>query len=162
MLGKARYDAETFWYRGNGSVDCWSDQQYLAIAQKDPASLADRNVILYGNETINQAWKDLLKDSPIQVQRGAWGKSGPESIHESATVLLVRPKTQGHGLVAAIGGTDLQSMRASNKLPIFSSGTGYPDVLVLSPEYLKTGVEAVRWTGFFGSDWSIERGEWLP
>jgi poly(3-hydroxybutyrate) depolymerase len=162
MLGKARYDAETFWYRGNGSVDCWSDQQYLAIAQKDPASLADRNVILYGNETINQAWKDLLKDSPIQVQRGAWGKSGPESIHESATVLLVRPKTQGHGLVAAIGGTDLQSMRASNKLPIFSSGTGYPDVLVLSPEYLKTGVEAVRWAGFFGSDWSIERGEWLP
>ena len=162
MLGKARYDAETFWYRGNGSVDCWSDKQFLANAQKDPASLADRNVILYGNATINQAWDSLLKDSPVQIQRGAWSKQGPELIQESATVLLVRPKVQGSGLVAAIGGTDLQSMRASNKLPIFSSGTGYPDVLVLSPEYLKTGIEAVRWAGFFGTDWSVEQGEWLP
>jgi pimeloyl-ACP methyl ester carboxylesterase len=162
MLGKARYDAETFWYRGNGSVDCWSDKRFLGISQKNPASLADRNVILYGNASINQAWDSLLKDSPVQVQRGAWSKQGPEFIQESVSVLLVRPKAKGSGLVAAIGGTDLQSMRASNKLPIFSSGTGYPDVLVLSPEYLKTGVEAVRWAGFFGTDWSVERGEWLP
>lgn len=162
MLGKARFDAETFWYRGNGSVDCWSDEQYLAVAAKDPASLADRNVILYGNSTANSAWDTLLGTSPVQVRSGEWTKNGTQWISESATVLMVRPKLVGKGLVAVIGGTDLVGMRASNRLPIFSSGTGYPDVLVLSPEYLKVGVEGVRWTGFFGSDWGVDTGEWLP
>ena len=162
MLGKARYDAETFWYRGNGSVDCWSDDYYLAIAARDPSSLAERNVILYGNATTNGAWDSLLKLSPVQVRRGGWTKGGEDFISESATVLLVRPKTVGSGLIAAVGGTDLVGMRASGRIPIFSSGTGYPDVLVASPDYLKTGIEAVRWAGFFGPDWSVDRGEWLP
>jgi hypothetical protein len=167
MLGKARYDAETFWYRGNGSVDCWSDADYLALAQRDPQSLSDRNVILYGNSTVNEAWGSLLARSPVQLQRGSWTRGGPEVIAESVSMLLVRPKSldtqsKGRGLVAGIGGTDLAAMRASSRLPIFSSGTGYPDVLVVSPEYLKTGSEAVRWTGFFGTDWSVGNGEWLP
>jgi hypothetical protein len=167
MLGKARYDAETFWYRGNGSVDCWSDADYLALAQRDPQSLSDRNVILYGNSTVNEAWGSLLARSPVQLQRGSWTRGGPEVIAESVSMLLVRPKSldtqsKGRGLVAGIGGTDLAGMRASARLPIFSSGTGYPDVLVVSPEYLKTGSEAVRWTGFFGTDWSVGNGEWLP
>ena len=167
MLGKARYDAETFWYRGNGSVDCWSDADYLALAQRDPQSLSDRNVILYGNSTVNEAWGSLLARSPVQLQRGSWTRGGPEVIAESVSMLLVRPKSldtqsKGRGLVAGIGGTDLAAMRASSRLPIFSSGTGYPDVLVVSPEYLKTGSEAIRWTGFFGTDWSVGNGEWLP
>jgi len=162
MLGKARYDAETFWYRGNGSVDCWSDQQYLAVAARDPVGLAHRNVVLYGNSTTNAAWGSLLGKSPVQVQAGSWSKNGAEWISESASVLLVRPKAEGGGLVAVIGGTDLIGMRASNRLPIFSSGTGYPDVLVLAPEYLTKGVEGVRWAGFFGTDWGVENGEWLP
>jgi poly(3-hydroxybutyrate) depolymerase len=167
MLGKARYDAETFWYRGNGSVDCWSDRYYLEVAEREPESLKDRNVILYGNSTVNAAWAPLLEQSHVVVNKGGWGKPGGETrdaelSQESATVLMVRPKTKGTGLIALIGGTDLAGMRASGRLPIFSSGTGYPDVLVLSPEYLRVGTEAVQWAGFFGRDWSIERGEWLP
>jgi len=45
---------------------------------------------------------------------------------------------------------------------LFSSGTGYPDVLIASPDFLEKGIEAVRTTGFFGTDWSIEKGEWAP
>ena len=42
-LARARYDAETFWYRGNGSIDVLSDRTF------NPAHELDRNVVLYGN-----------------------------------------------------------------------------------------------------------------
>jgi hypothetical protein len=52
-------------------------------------------------------------------------------------------------------------MRSTNRIPIFSSGTGYPDVLIVSPDYLERGAEAVVLTGYFGHDWSFELGEWV-
>src|SRR5262249_45476227 len=62
-LAKARYDAEVFWYRGNGSIDVVPDTDFNAAKGKD------RNVILYGNAQTNAAWALLLKDSPVQVER---------------------------------------------------------------------------------------------
>ncbi|MDE2208049.1 MAG: prolyl oligopeptidase family serine peptidase, partial [Armatimonadetes bacterium] len=40
--GRARFDAETFWYRGNGSVDVVADTAFNATAQPQ------RSIILYG------------------------------------------------------------------------------------------------------------------
>src|SRR5262249_32969742 len=60
-LAKARYDAETFWYQGNASVDVVPDTAWEAAAERD------RNVIVYGNADTNAAWKTLLADSPVQV-----------------------------------------------------------------------------------------------
>lgn len=154
MLARARFDAETFWYRGNGSVDVVSDQEWKAIAAQD------RSVIVYGNASINAAWRELLLDSPVVVERDSWQVPG-EAAASGAAVLMTRPRSGSTvASVGAIGGTDLRSMRATNRLPIFSSGTGYPDLLVVSPDYLETGVEAVRLTGYFGHDWSFESGEW--
>lgn len=154
MLARARYDAETFWYRGNGSVDVVSDQEWKTIAGQD------RSVIVYGNSTINAAWKELLFDSPVVVERDTWQVPGAAAA-SGAAVLMVRPRPGSTtASVGAIGGTDLISMRATNRLPIFSSGTGFPDLLVVSPDFLVTGVEAVRLTGYFGLDWSYESGEW--
>ena len=157
MLAKARYDAETFWYRGNGSVDLVPDTQWHEVAGQD------RNVIVYGNSTVNLAWKELLADSPCLVERGKWqlGKDSPQS--ESVAVGFIRPRS-GSALasVGCIGGTDLAGMMASQRLPIFSSGTAFPDLIIASPEYLKDGVSAIRQLGFFGNDWSVEKGEWLP
>src|SRR5437762_1516907 len=42
-LTKARFDAETFWYRGNGSLPIVLDTDF------DSAGSRDRNVVLYGN-----------------------------------------------------------------------------------------------------------------
>ncbi|HLV80077.1 MAG TPA: prolyl oligopeptidase family serine peptidase, partial [Chthonomonadaceae bacterium] len=63
-FAKARYDAETFWYRGNGSVDVMADTEF------DAARDRDRSVILYGNADTNGAWSALLADSPVQVRNG--------------------------------------------------------------------------------------------
>jgi hypothetical protein len=154
MLARARYDAETFWYRGNGSVDVVSDQEWKGVAEQN------RSVIVYGNASINAAWKELLVDSPVAVERGSLRVPGEASGSESA-VLMIRPRPGSDvASVGAIGGTNIRSMRSTNRIPIFSSGTGYADLLIVSPDYLEKGIEAVPLTGYFGHDWSFESGEW--
>ncbi len=39
------------------------------------------------------------------------------------------------------------------------SGFGFPDCLEFSLEVLEKGNEGVKAAGFFGIDWSIEKGE---
>ena len=67
-LARARFDAETFWYRGNGSVDIVSDARFLEPGREQ--EFRDRNVILYGHAENNAAWPVLLGASPVQVRRG--------------------------------------------------------------------------------------------
>jgi pimeloyl-ACP methyl ester carboxylesterase len=62
---KARFDAETFWYRGNGSIDVFPDTDFA------PDKFADRNVIIYGNADNNLAWNQLLANCPVQVKNGS-------------------------------------------------------------------------------------------
>lgn len=155
MLCRARYDAETFWYRGNGSVDVVSDKDWKNIAT------ADRNVIVYGNATLNGAWKELLSDSPVTVESGRY-RTPVEEVNSSTSVLMVRPRSGSDtASVGAIGGTDLMAMRSTQRLPVFSSGTGYADVLLISPDFLSRGQDAVQLIGYFGNDWSYESGEWV-
>jgi hypothetical protein len=74
---------------------------------------------------------------------------------------MVRPRPgSSTASVAVIGGTTLAAMRSTDRLPIFSSGTAYPDVLIVAPDYLRHGPAAVKLTGYFGPDWSLARGEW--
>ncbi|MCA9008599.1 MAG: prolyl oligopeptidase family serine peptidase, partial [Planctomycetaceae bacterium] len=65
VYSKARFDSETFWYRGNASVEFIADTQFDAAATKD------RTVVLYGNADNNSAWNALLGSSPIQVRDGS-------------------------------------------------------------------------------------------
>jgi poly(3-hydroxybutyrate) depolymerase len=154
MRDRVRFDAETFWYRGNGSVDCIADTQWQKLADED------RNVIVYGNASINLAWRQLLGNSPIVVERDRWSIDGKESEQTEASVLMVRPRADSpHALVGAIGGTSPRALRATLRLPIFSSGTGYPDYLVLSPKFLSEGSDAVLATGFFNADWSLDKSQ---
>jgi len=74
---------------------------------------------------------------------------------------MVRPRPgSAVAAVAAIGGSDVKAMRASNRPAIFSSGTGYPDLIIATPDYLTRGAQAVLLAGYFGHDWSFEKGEW--
>jgi hypothetical protein len=41
----------------------------------------------------------------------------------------------------------------------FISGAGFPDLLLFSAEVLRTGTAGVRAVGWFGNDWSVERGD---
>jgi poly(3-hydroxybutyrate) depolymerase len=153
-MNKARYDAETFWYRGNGSVDVIADADF------DHADHVNRSVILYGNAETNQAWSSLLADSPVSVVRGKVSIGTREIPGDDLACLFIRPHPHSDfACVAVVGGTGLAGMRAADRLPYFVSGVAYPDCTVIAADALERGAAGVRAAGFFGSDWSVQTGD---
>jgi hypothetical protein len=151
---KARYDAETFGYRGNGSIDAIPDSAFHAEREKD------RGVILYGNADTNAAWDALLKDSPVQVRRGSVRVGAREVKGNDLACLFLRPRPgSAVASVGAVSGSGPAGMRLTNRLGYLSSGVQYPDFTLLGPEMLAQGSKGVRAAGFFGNDWGVESGE---
>jgi dienelactone hydrolase len=149
-LAKARYDAETFLYRGNGAPEVVSDREY------DARAMHERNVILYGNAENNRLWNVLLKDSPIQVRRSAVniGKRAFKGDDLACLFLYPKPNTN-NALVGVVAGTGMQGLRYTNRLPYFTSGVAYPDWAVARTSVLSEGLSGVLDAGFFNNDWEI-------
>ena len=151
-FGKARYDAEVFWVRGNGSVDVVADSAF------DPNQERDRSVVLYGNADTNSAWKPLLGESPVAASRGAIRAGSHEYKSGDLGLLLVRPRPgSAAACVAAVTGSGIVGMRLTDRLPYFVSGVGVPDWLVIGVD--ETGRLAPRSGGFFGNDWGLDSGD---
>jgi len=151
---KARFDAETFWYRGNGAVKVVADTQFKSAATNDP------NIILYGNADTNSAWAVLLKGSPVQVRREGVTVGRREIKGDDLVCLFVGPNANSEtACVAAVSATSARGMRAANRLPVFVSGIGYPDLFLYSASALTEGASRIRAAGFFGGDWSVEAGD---
>jgi len=149
-LAKARYDAETFWYRGNGSPQIVLDTEF------EPGREPDRNVILYGNAYSNRAWKALFGDSPVQVAEGGITIGSKRMIGESLGCLLIRPRPgSDRACVGAVTGTGVAGMQLASRVPYFVSGVGLPDWTVIGPEAMTKGVGGIRAAGFFGNDWGL-------
>ncbi len=149
-LAKARYDAETFWYRGNGAVDVVSDAELLK--QKDK----QRGVILYGNSDSNRAWPELFKDSPVQVSRGKVTVGSKVITGGDLACLFLRPRPGSDtACVAAVAGSGLVGLRLTERVPYFVSGVDLPDYFVVGPDTLLNGVSGVRAAGIFGNNWEI-------
>jgi len=150
MLAKARFDSESFWYRGNGSFEVASDEQCLS------GEFEDRSIILYGNSNLNRAWAPLLGGSPVDVRSGAVQVGDRTYPGDALACLVIRPRHNDFGTsVAGIGGTGLAGLRLTERLPYFLSGVGYPDFCVFGPEVLSTGIEGVKAAGYFRNDWSL-------
>ena len=152
-LAKARFDAETFWYRGNGSVDVVADTAF------DPQAERDRNVILYGNADTNAAWTALLGDSPVQVRRGGVRVGDRKRRATTWPACSAAAARQRPGLRRRRRGSGLAGMRLTDRLPYFVSGVGYPDCLILGSGPLERAWTACAAPGFFGLDWSVKTGE---
>jgi dienelactone hydrolase len=158
-FNKARFDAETFWYRGNASVDVVSDKAF------DPAQDRDRNVVLYGNADTNALWARLLGGGPVDVRSGRVRIGDRDFQGADLGIYFVRPRA-GSALasVGAVAWTGPAGWAAVQPVQYFVSGAGFPDLLLLGAEALKTGTAGVRAIGWFGNDWSVERGDfvWSP
>lgn len=150
---KARFDAETFWYRGNGAIAVMPDSDY------SPTRASEHNLILYGNESINSVWASFAQDSPIRVGKEQLKLGTRHLAGRDYGVLFVRPRPQSKvAMVGFVGGTGLAGMRSVERLPIFVSGVGYPDYLVVTPDAWRSGSKAVVAAGFFANDWSLPSG----
>lgn len=153
-LAKARYDAETLLSRANGAIDVVADTEFDADANRD------RNVVIYGNADTNSAWPRLLSTSPAQVRgEGVWIDRRPELGNDLACVFVRPRRRSGNAVVGVIGGTGIQGMRATDRLPFFVNGANFPDLLLFGAESLGDGNKGVRAAGYFGMTWGIEPGE---
>lgn len=152
---KARFDAEQWWYRGNGSVDVVADETFLA----DHDWRNGRNVILFGNADTNKAWGSLVDDE-VHVDRTGV-RIGEERIEgDDLAVLMVRPiPGDPFASVAVVAGTGDAGTRLVRMMPYWVSGIGYPDLIVFGSEMLDGDPTGIRAAGFFGNDWTIENGE---
>ncbi len=147
---KARFDAEAFQYKGNGSFDVVSDREFR------PEAYADRNVILYGNAVNNRAWSLLLKDCPVTV--GTDGiLFGEKSFKgDDLGTFFIYPRMDSDvASVGVVAGTGIKGMKAAFANDYFSGVNGFPDLLIFNTEYLRNGLEGIKVSGFFENDWSI-------
>jgi hypothetical protein len=148
---KVRYDAETWYYRGNGAVDIVADTDFSL------GRYADRGVVLFGNASTNAAWKQLLADCPIQVERNRIRAGGQQWQGEDLAAYFVWPiKGSASASVAVIGGTGLKGMRAASANQYFAGASGFPDFMIFGLDMVRDGSRGVRMTGFFTNDWKLE------
>lgn len=149
-LARARHDAETFWYRGNGAFDLVRDVDF------DPAAEPDRGVVLYGNVHTNAAYAALLDGCPVQVGRGGVQVGERELGGDDLAALVTWPRPGSSvACVALVGGTGLAGLHATDFLPYFVSGVAYPDWALLGVEFLEQGAAGVRAAGFFDDQWRL-------
>jgi Dipeptidyl aminopeptidases/acylaminoacyl-peptidases len=148
---KARYDAETWYYRGNGAVDLIADKDFSA------AAYADRGVILYGHAASNKAWNSLLQHCPIQVNRGKLQAGNKQFTGDDLAAYFVWPREDSKtASVAVISGTGLNGLRAAEANQYFAGGSGFPDYMIFSAELLKGDINAVKAAGFYDNKWRLE------
>lgn len=149
---KARYDAETWYYRGNGAVDIITDKEYSL------AKYTDRGVILLGNKTTNSAYTDLLADCPIQVERNKVTVGSKTYEGDDLAAYYVWPlKNSASASVAVLTGTGAKGNQAAYANQYFAGASGFPDYMVFSFDMLKNGAKALKETGFFDVQWKLTK-----
>ena len=153
-FNRARFDAETFWYRANGNIEIVKDVNFSL------KKYADRNVIIYGNEDNNAAWKLLLKNSPVQVKNNEVNFNGKRLTGNQWGLYFIIPrKDSDFASVGVITASGSQGMKAAYMNHYLVNGTTFPDVVLFDDTVLVNGASSVKCAGFFGNDWSVENGE---
>ena len=153
-LSKARFDAETFWYRGNGSIDIIPDREF------DPSKYKDRNVILYGNADNNSAWKQLLVNCPVKVNNEEIIFGDMTFTGQELGTFFIYPRTDSQtALVGVVAGTGSEGMKALYPNDYFSGITGFPDLMIFDVDWIKDNPSGIKVSGFFGNDWGINSGD---
>ncbi|HEX2838358.1 MAG TPA: prolyl oligopeptidase family serine peptidase [Phycisphaerales bacterium] len=159
---KARFDAEQWWYRGNGTARVARDDEFLEDWKQRRA--APYNLILYGNGSLNAAWGylDLPTPEPVSPAAIARGR-GAGAPHRAWVMTRVDPD-HASVLVGTVGGNSLKAMRATDRLSYFSAGVDYPSVTVLSPDIWTVGEAGVIGAGFVreGDQVNEDAVEWRP
>jgi hypothetical protein len=150
-INKARYDAETWYYRGNGAVDIISDREYSIAAYKD------RGVILFGNKNTNSAWKALLSDCPIQVERKRITVGQRSWNGDDLGAYFVWPVPGSNmASVGVITGSGIKGMQSANGNQYFAGASGFPDFMIYRLNMLQTGPAGVKLAGFFDHNWTLD------
>ena len=155
-VAKAKFDAECFWYQGNGSIDIVADVDFDSEMDKD------RNIILYGNNITNTAWKKMLEGCLVQVNDESVKVGKKKLVGKDLSCLFIRPRPGSDiASIAVIAGTGLAGMKLCDRRQYLYPGYSLPDLIVCGSDVLHSGSKNVKVAGFFGNDWSIENGDFV-
>lgn len=153
-LNKARFDAEVWYYRGNGAVEIMRDIDF------NPADYSDRGIILYGNASTNRAWNTLLKNCPIQVTRDRVTLGTRSFEGNDLAAYFVWPREDSDiASVGVVTGTGLPGLYSAEPNQYFAGGSGFPDYVIFSREMLKAGSGGVKAAGFYTNGWQLQSEE---
>ena len=153
-LNKAKYDAETWYYRGNGAVDIISDKAYSIDQYKD------RGVVLYGNYSTNAAWSILLSDCPIRVERNKVTAGNSTWLGDDLGAYFVWPIAGSTiASVSVVSGSGIKGMNAALANQYFAGASGFPDFMIFSLDMLQAGANAIKMAGFFDNEWKMCKEE---
>ncbi len=155
IMNKAVYDAETWYYRGNGAVDIITDKEY------SPAKYAGRNVILYGNANTNAAWKILLSGCPIQVTSNEIKAGDKKWNGNDLAAYFIWPQKDPKLLTGVVAATGVMGMKAAYANQYFAGGSGFPDFMIFSSNMLKADDKAIKLAGFFDNKWKLSATEYV-
>ena len=151
---KARFDAETWYYRGNGAVDVIPDKEFSLQKYKD------RGVVLFGNNSTNRAWAILLNDCPIQVERGRISAGSKTWSGDDLSAYFVWPiRSSAVASVGVVSGTGMKGLNAANANQYFAGASGFPDFMIYSLNMLQAGLPAVKMAGFYDHNWTLKEEE---
>ena len=154
---KARFDAETWWYRGNGTFQTIPDTDWEWRGNHGPGSL-----VLYGNSECNGAIKAFeagLSSTGFESSASSCSVGSKTWSGDFGFVTLSATKGDPQSCVGVVGGTSLKGLKTCDRLPLFLSGVHYADVFVARPDMYMKGSKGVAATGFFGPDWSFQPDE---
>ena len=132
-LARARFDAETFWYRGNGSADIVTDKAFL-----DRVGLTSSRTATSFSTVIPRAMppgRCFLAKVPVQVRQGP-GQIGRHTVSgdDLPTCSFSLVPASEMASVGVVSGTGLMGLRLTERLPYFTSGVAYPDCMLLKVE----------------------------
>ena len=153
---RALFDAEKFYYRGNGNVELVKDTDF------SPEKYPDQNVIIYGNRDNNTAWVSLLDTCPLQVKNGRISMPGRSFDGDEYGTYFIYPRPDSDiasvGVVSATGGKGMKATYANLYL---ENGTTFPDLILVNSKVIQEGIPGIEGAGFFGNDWSVEKGDFM-
>lgn len=148
---KALFDAETWYYRGNGAVDIIADKEYT------PEKYKDRGVVLYGNKTTNSAWNLLLSDCPIQVERNKITAGNKTLTGDELGAYIVWPiRSSRIASVAVVGGSGIKGLQAASANQYYAGASGFPDFMIFGLDMLHSGADALKMAGFYDHNWQLK------
>ncbi len=150
---KANFDAESWYYRGNGAVDVISDKDY------DTTTYKGRNAVIYGNAATNSAWHLLLHNCPLQVTRNLITAGDKTWSGDDLGGYFVWPQANGNNSVGVVTGTGIKGMQAASANQYFAGGSGFPDYLFFKLDMLTIGANGIKLAGFFDNYWKLDNNE---
>ncbi|KQR66906.1 prolyl oligopeptidase family serine peptidase [Pedobacter sp. Leaf176] len=156
-MNKAKYDAESWYYRGNGAVDVITDKEFSS------SKYNGRNIILYGNADNNAAWANLLKDCPIRVTNVQITVGGNTWKGDNLGAYYIWPQKDNKHLIGVVASTGVTGMKSAYANQYFAGGSGFPDYMIFSSDLSKQGVKGIKLAGFYDNDWNfVERNAAKP